>query len=184
MADTILERHYRDRMQSVRQIAAREGAQAALSWRDCEDLVALCFELSAAGQQLLKAEYNRLFKEPNLTVAWLQERRRVIEELSDTFLQLAESIKSSICQACQTAGSPAEVDVVARLDSAVQILAEEKQCILERWPVGSPREIAEARSAIARGEGLAAEAAFAQIAGVDVETWRKRVEDYKQTRHD
>src|ERR1700693_410413 len=99
MAETVLERHYRDRVQSVRQIALHDTGEVALSGRQWEDLVALCAELSAAGSELLEKEFKRLFKEPNLTVAWLLERRQVIEELSASYVQLAESVRSAARQA-------------------------------------------------------------------------------------
>jgi hypothetical protein len=152
-----------------------------LSWRDFKDLVALCFELSASGRELLEKEHKRLFEEPNLTVAWLRERRRAIEELSDNYLQLAQSIRASASRAWQDAGSPAGVDF-GLLDDAIQAVARAKQELLDRWPVGSDQEIAEARAAASRGEGLELDEAFAQIAGVDGAAWRQRVEEYKRGR--
>ena len=177
MSETVLERHYRDRMQSVRQLALTEEGQM-LSWRDFADLVALCLELSLSGRDLLENEHKRLFQEPNLTVAWLRERRRVIEELSDTYTQLAESVRASALRAWQAAGAPAGIDF-AGLDGAIQAVAQTRQRVLERWPVGSEEEEEEARASAARGEGLDLDEAFAQIAGVDVAAWRQRVEEYK-----
>lgn len=179
MPETVLERHYRDRMQSVRQMALREAGHAAFSARDFKDLVNLCFELSLSGRQLLEDEYGRIFHEPDLTVSWLQERRQVLEELSAIYQQLAESVRVAAYQAWQAAGSPPAMDVVSRLDDAIRVVVQAKQRVLERWPVGSAEEIAEARAAAARSEGLDLDEAFAQIAGVDVETWHRRVEEYK-----
>ncbi len=181
MSDTVLERHYRDRMHSVQQIAQHQAGQATPPWRDVADLMTLCLELSVSGRELLEKEHKRLFQEPNLTVAWLRERRRVIEELSNNCVQLVESIRASAFRAWQAAGSPAGVDF-ARLDGAVEAIAQAKQKLLERWPVGSDEEIAAARAAANRGEGLELHEAFAQIAGVDVAQWRQRVEEYKQGR--
>jgi hypothetical protein len=56
--------------------------------------------------------------------------------------------------------------------------------VLERWPVGSDEEIAQARAAANRGEGLDLDEAFAEIAGVDAAAWRQRVEEYRQGRKD
>src|SRR4051794_30409411 len=84
MPATVFEQHYRDRMQSVRQIALHSDADQARGMGPVFfDLVALCSDLAEAGEQLLELEYKRLFQQPDLTVAWLQERRRVIEELSN-----------------------------------------------------------------------------------------------------
>jgi hypothetical protein len=168
-------------MQSVQQIALHQAGQASPPWRDVADLMALCLELSVSGRELLEKEHKRLFEEPDLTVAWLRERRRVIEELSDNYVQLVESIRASAFRAWQAAGSPAGVDF-ARLDAAVEAIALSKQRLLERWPVGSDEEIAAGRAAANRGEGLDLDEAFAQIAGVDVTQWRERVEEYKRGR--
>src|SRR5947209_162126 len=149
MPETVLERHYRDRMESVRQMALPEVGRPSFSWRDVEDLVALCFELSLSGRDLLEKEYQRVFREANLTVAWLRERRRIIEELSNNYLQLAQTIRASALHAWQEAGAPSGKDFLARLDSSIQAVAETRQRVLERWPVGSDDEIAEARTTAA-----------------------------------
>src|SRR5437868_6717401 len=93
MPQTVLERHYRDRVQSVRQIAAPGEGDAMLAGWDFEDLVALCLDLATSGQQLLEKEFQRIFKEPALTVAWLQERRQAIEDLTADYLELVASFK-------------------------------------------------------------------------------------------
>ena len=180
MPDTMLERHFRDRVHSVRQIALHEAGLAALSWQELEDLVVLCSELSVSGRELLEKEYKRVFKEPKLTVAWLRERRRAIVDLSDIYLQLAESVRAAAYHTWQAAGSPSGKDFVFWLDGAIQALTQARQSVLERWPVGGDEEIAEARASAARGQGLDVDEAFAQIAGVDVETWRQRVEEYQR----
>jgi hypothetical protein len=182
MPETVLERHYRDRVQSVRQIASHEAGHESLSWRNFEALVALCLELSMAGRQLLEKEYQQIFREPDITVTFLQERRRVLEELSDNNLQLAESVKASAYRAWHAAGSPPGTDIVIGLEGAIRAVAEAKQRVLARWPVGNDDEIAQAQAAAGRHEGLDLDEAFAQIAGVDVTTWRQRVAEYKEQR--
>jgi len=181
MSETVLERHYRDRVQSVRQMALPDAEEAALTWRDFEDLVALCFELSVSGRELLQKEHRRVFTEPNLTVTWLRERRRVIEELSENYVQVAQSVRDSAFRAWQAAGSPSGVDF-GRLDDSIAAVRRAKQELLGRWLVGTDEEMAEAQAAASRGEGLDLDEAFAQLAGVDVATWRQRVEEYKQGR--
>ncbi len=178
MPETLLERHYRDRMQSLRQMTLPEAGHAALSARDVPDLVNLCFELSVSGRQLLEDEYRQIFHEPDLTVTWLQEHRRVLEELVANYQQLAESIRATVYQTWQAAGVLRGMDLVNQLDEAIRAVVQVKQQVLERWPVGNDSEVAEAQAAAARSEGLDLDEAFAQIAGVDVETWRRRVEEY------
>src|SRR5580704_9706561 len=96
MPETVLERHYRDRVLSVQQMAEHGAGHAALAGWDFEDLVTLCLELSTSGQQLLEREYKLIFKVPNLTVAWLQERRQAIEELTAKYLELAASLSGMV----------------------------------------------------------------------------------------
>ncbi len=175
MPETVLEQHYRDRVQSVRQIAQRQMGQVALAPRDLEDLVALCLELSVSGRELLEKEYKRIFKEHPVTVSWLLERRHAIEELSDDYLQLVQSVRASALRALQAAGAPPGNDFLARLDAAIQAITEARQSVLERWLVGSEEEIRAAGANWA--EGLDLDEAFARIAGVDVEAWRRRVEE-------
>jgi hypothetical protein len=173
MSATVLERHYRDRVLSVQRMAVPEAGHAALAGWDFEDLVSLCLELSASGQQLLEREYQLIFQVPSLTVAWLLERRQAIEELTAKYLEVAASLKGMVGL---VAGSAHGNDLVCRLEQEVQRLVVAKQRMLERWPVGSPEEIAKARAGGRPEDYLDVDDAFAQIAGVDVETWRQRLE--------
>jgi hypothetical protein len=179
MSETVLERHYRDRVQSVRQMALPEAARAALTWRDFEDLMALCSELSVSGRELLRKEHRRVFVEPNLTVTWLRERRRVIEELSGNYAQVAQAVRDSAFRAWQAAGSPPGADF-GSLDDAIAAVTRAKQELLANWLVGTDEEMAEAHASASRGEGLDLEEAFAQIAGVSVAEWRQRIDEHKR----
>jgi hypothetical protein len=184
MLETVLERHYLDRVQSIQQLANLPASdRATMSRQDYEDLLALCVELSASARNLIEQEYNRIFKNAHLTVGWLRERRRVIEELSDRYAQLAQAVKASAQQARQTTGATNGTDFELLLDNAIKDVAQAKQNILNRWLVGSPEETAEARIAIAQGDTEDADEAFAEIAGVDVKTWREGIAEYKQRQH-
>ena len=182
MAETVLERHYRDRVQSVRQLAAQDAGQAALGRQRLDDLVTLCAELAVSGRDLLEKEYRRLFKEPSATVTWLRERRRVVEELSAGFLQLAESVRESVQRAAEGNGLPSDAALLARIEDAIKMLSTARQSVLERWPVGDDQEIAAAQASAAQGQGLDIEEAFAQIAGVPVEEWRRQKAEFKRRR--
>jgi hypothetical protein len=177
MPETVLEQHYRDRLLSLQRIAVPQQGHTAMTGWYFEDLVTLCLELSASGQQLLEREYQLIFQVPDLSVAWLQERRQAIEELTAKYLELAASLKSLARLVTDSARGKDQVD---RLDQAVQCFAAAKQRVLERWPVGNAQEVAQARAAGRPEDYLDLDEAFAQIAGVDVETWRQRVE--KRTR--
>src|SRR5712664_1648195 len=102
MSDTMLERHYRDRVQSVhRLVSLPEPERATLTWHDYQDLLALCVDLSASLRDLIDKEFRRVFKHPDVTVAWLKERRVAIEELSDGYVQLAHAVRDGATLARQ-----------------------------------------------------------------------------------
>src|SRR4051812_19965167 len=96
MPETLLERHYLDRVESVRQMTLARSGNGTRSSHDDDDLVALCVELAAAGVALIEHDYKRVFQEHRPTVRWLGERRDVIEALSDGFLTLAASVKTAL----------------------------------------------------------------------------------------
>jgi hypothetical protein len=173
MAETVLERHYRDRLLSVQQIAVHEGGHAALAGWEFEDLVTLCLELSTSGQQLLEREYKLIFKVPDLTVAWLQERRQALEELTAQYRELVASLKSL---AGPLSDASRRKDQIGRLDQEVQRFADATQRVLDRWPVGGPEEVSQARAGGRSEDYLDIDEVFAQVAGVDAEAWRQRVE--------
>jgi hypothetical protein len=104
--------------------------------------------------------------------------------LSDAYVKAAESVRASALRAWRAAGSPAGIDFATVLERAIQTVVQARQSVLERWPVGSDEEIAQARAAANRGEGLDLDEAFAEIAGVDVAAWRQRVEESRQGRKD
>jgi hypothetical protein len=183
MPETVPERHYLDRVQSVRELARRlQPDPAAISWQDYEDLVGLCLELSASAQDLMEKEYRRIFRDANLTVGWLRERRQVLEKLSDSYVQLVASLRPCVPRAEKTAGSRPGEDLVVLLDNGIKAVVEAKQDVLSRWPVAGPEETAAVKAAIVRGETVDADEAFAEIAGTDVDTWRKNVEEYQRRR--
>ena len=54
--------------------------------------------------------------------------------------------------------------------------------ILGRWPHFTDKDMADALSELEGGECLEPAEAFAQIAGVDKETWLQRVEERKRAK--
>jgi hypothetical protein len=180
MPETVLERHYRDRLHSLRNMTSGEEGAVGLAEPSFQDVVSLCRELSEAGRDLLEKEWQRLFHRENLTVGWLVERRHILEALSEEYVRLAQSIRDLVAQQTSIA---AQATLPDQLDDAIQALVQVKQDVLSRWPVGSDEEIAQAQASASKGQESNAEEAFARIAGVDVEAWRKRVEDYKRGRH-
>jgi hypothetical protein len=98
--------------------------------------------------------------------------------LGETYLRLVESVRSDAFHAWEAAGKPDGDTLNGYLDAEARAVQEVRQDVLRRWPVGGDEDLADARAAAARGEGLETDEAFAQIAGTDVPGWRKRIEEY------
>jgi hypothetical protein len=181
MPETVYEKHYRDRLESARGIASAPGPDtgtAALFRRFYTDLRTLFADLAAAYRDLLRKEHSRIFQVPGVTVAWLRERRSVLQELGEVYLRLAGSVRSDAYQAWEAAGKPDGDTLNGYLDAEARAVQEARQDVLRHWPVGGDEDLTEGRAAAARGEGLDADEAFAQIAGTDVPGWRKRIDEY------
>jgi hypothetical protein len=69
-----------------------------------------------------------------------------------------------------------KVERADEFEGAVRELEELRDQFRKTFPVATDEEVAADKDAIARGDYQDVDAAFATIAGVDVETWRKRVE--------
>jgi len=173
MPETVIERHYRDRVESLRRIALAHDGNGSRSWQFYEDLVNVCEQLSAAGRELLEQERKRVFKEPHLTIAWLRERRQVMEALTNDYVNVVETVREAAVRAA--AESAKGTGIEGRLDGAIQALVTARESTLARWLVGTDEETAAAAAAAARGEGIDIEEAFAELAGVDVASWLRRI---------
>src|SRR5437870_13606005 len=124
MAETIAECHFRDRIQSLQKlISLPQPDRAALSKHDHAELVTLCSELSQSARDLMAKEFDRIFRNPKLTVALLQETRQAIVELTDMYVELAQTMKAKF-SAQQGVGAPNGNDFVQILDNAIQRVAE------------------------------------------------------------
>ena len=73
------------------------------------------------------------------------------------------------------------VEGLAELEAASADVERMREAILADWPwPPSAEEIRAAREAISGDEYLDSEEAFAEIAGVSLEAWRRKVEEHRQ----
>lgn len=97
---------------------------------------------------------------------------QLVSILFDKALRQASALQETIATA-QTAGfAVARAPEFARAVRELEAMRDEFQTT---FPVATPQEAEEDRRSIASGEHLDVEEAFAQIAGLDVETWQQRV---------
>ena len=69
------------------------------------------------------------------------------------------------------------VDGLSEVDGAIDRIAQLRDRIFAHWPWFGEEEKAAAVAECERGEGTDADDTFARAAGVDVDTWRRRVEE-------
>jgi hypothetical protein len=73
------------------------------------------------------------------------------------------------------------VGELAELEAAIADVERMREAILAEWPwPPMAEEVRQAREATSRGEYLDSEEAFAEIAGLSPEAWRRKVEEHKQ----
>jgi hypothetical protein len=99
--------------------------------------------------------------------------------LFDLLKRQATPLREDIDAARQ--GGPG-IERAEEFERAVRELQELSDQFRKRFPVTREEEAAEDRAAIARGEYQDAEEAFARVAGVDVDTWRRQLAEYERGR--
>jgi hypothetical protein len=145
-----------------------------LRGRELNRVVLLCLGIPTESQQLYESLWDRAMagQIDNFTGAGNE-----VLGVIDTYARVLDTVKGWV-QAAEQEGQ--RVPRAAELARAADELAALRKEVVERWPWISERSIAEARAEIARGEFLELDDAFEQIAGVDKETWLKRVEEHKR----
>jgi hypothetical protein len=156
----------------------RTGNEEALTVWDAEELIREALEFCARVRSTGEAALRRAYAEEDPQVPPLQQEREAIEQLLSDLVSEVDRVRALVQGVAARTGQT--LAGVAELATAAKGLEALKAEIAEKWPVCSPAELAEARAAIARGEGLDLADAFAQIAGVDRETWLARVEERRQ----
>ena len=72
------------------------------------------------------------------------------------------------------------MEIAAKLDKAIAGLEEVRQGLLQHWPVFTQQDLDDGWAEHLRGECLTVDKTFAQIAGMDIEAWHKKVEAYRR----
>jgi hypothetical protein len=168
------------RMNTVRQFVAPGFRKAALEQQDLDELASACAEFPETVRAIWEAHRDEAFRDRNTDLAALLDLRLRLERLTDEHTQTVETILDLARQQSNGAGQPSTT--VAQLEQVITRLRALKTQQGEAWLVANREEVEEALAAARRGESLELEDAFAEIAGVDRETWLRRVEEHKQRR--
>jgi hypothetical protein len=116
-------------------------------------------------------ELQRAGRVSDLLAAWATGSR-----LFDETIRTADDVRG-LLHLAQRRGRV--IGRAAELEQVAAQLPSQREEFRTTFPLATEEEAREARAAIARGEYLDADEAFARIAGVDVETWRRRVAEYE-----
>lgn len=172
MPQSILYRLCLDRTQSVERAleAWKVEHQAARAVRDMEDLIRETLDYPGLLRRLEQSTWDGLWTNP---AEEIQGSGLALQTLFDRTLSVLRDVRALAQDVAQNTGHPLEG--APQLDEAVETVARMKAAFVHQWPWLEDSELQKAWTEYQRGEYLDLEDAFAQIAGVDRETWRRRV---------
>jgi hypothetical protein len=179
MPPTFLEFMTHSRAESVRDALQHWQARAlpALNAEDRRYVTRVCLDLAKDLRDIVQRQTRAVCRQPAQAVQALQEQRQALEELCEQVHKTLAAVQTALGPQGRLAETAEEGP---GLDGAMEEVRAARERLLQHWPVRSPAEVAAARQRMEHGEGADAEAAFARIAGVDVETWRQRVEEHRR----
>ncbi len=169
-----------DRVRSLHNVLEpwKTGSEETLTVWNAEELVRETLEFCAGVRSMWEAALLRACAEENPTVAALQQEREAIEQLLTDLSAEVDRVRVLVEGVVVRTGQT--LPNYSRLAEAAHDLAALKTEVAVKWPVCNRVELADARAAIARGEGLDLADTFAQIAGLDRETWLTRVAERRR----
>ncbi len=146
-----------------------EDAELADQVRYAENAIALFLDRPATMRRVVERvrKSAQLGHVPNLLQLW--------HEVSSLFLAALHPVAPLRDLLARLRAAGCVVERAEELKLAVRDLEELRQEFRKTFRVVTRQEAEADRRAIARGESQDADEAFAEIAGVDVETWCKRV---------
>jgi hypothetical protein len=178
MSESILIQLYRGQMRAMAETVEAWKAEhrEAMIARDVEEMVRASLDYPTMMTRLYDSAWNRILANE------LEDYLKTGEALQDLLSQTVELLHSirALARSFVEAGHP--IERMNQLEDALARLENLKHEIIQCWPWFSQEDIDAGRAEHARGECLELDEAFAQIAGVDKETWRKRVEEHVRSK--
>jgi hypothetical protein len=147
----------------------------AMRARDVEDAVLLCLDYPAQMGRLWKTTWKHIEDGTmGVNAAWY-----ALQATFTRTLDVMDGVRELV-RAAAAAGHT--VEGAAELEQARDRVAALKDDIFRHWEPFTEETAREALEASARGECLELDEAFAAIAGVDKETWLRRVAEYREAK--
>jgi hypothetical protein len=178
MPESVLHKLYRDRVRSVQEIIEpwQAAHQEAMTAHDVQELVRECLTFPGLMEHMARSDFDLIFSGGLEDVdAAGRELRARIDDCRATVERVSRLGDSFVEQTGH------RIEGREQLREALQRLDRLREDFFRHWAWFGEQEHAAARTEIERGDGLTADEAFAEIAGVDVDTWRKRVEERRRT---
>jgi PAS domain-containing protein len=183
MQSSVLLRHTRDRLNSLRQLVEPPQIEVLpLTPEDYEDLVNLVLEFPDSYRRVVDAEFRRLFTERSRSVAELQQVRCELADMADRYTAMVQSVEQDPALRTPAGQQPLFRTSLAKLSDAVATLQRDKARVLADWPVGDAAELAQAAIEHEQGRCIPVDEAFAQMRGISVEELHRRLETHKAKR--
>src|SRR5262245_13986507 len=148
---------------------------AAMQASSIVDLIDLCLALPENAENMVRSARN-----------WLLEGRQAgfqaVGEAAVRTIEVWRDVSRLVCDLARSVESRGYiVDGIPELEQAIIDLERLRVLVFDHWrQTPTDQEVSEARAAFDRGECLPPDEAFAEIAGVSVETWRDRVRQRRE----
>lgn len=178
MSESILFRLYRGQVRALAETVEAWKAEhrEAMIARDVEDMVRVCLDFPAMLTRIYGSAWDRIRANE------LEDYMKTGEALQDLVRDTTELLHSIRVLAHGFVEAGHSLEGTSQLEDVLARLEDLRQEINRCWPWFSQEEIDAGRADQARGEFLDLDKAFAQIAGVDQETWCKRLEEHVRTK--
>ena len=181
MSQSLLLDLYLNRTQSMRRTlenwpAEHESAPSVLTVRE---VIHECLDFPDSLMRLWETTFQRISDRDLLPDVYTL--RDELADIFDAAIAAMTATRQLADDSMKTTGK--EIADVRNLDSAMEKVKRLKEEIFRYWPRVTPQDLLDDQADIERGDGLEGEMAFAQMAGVDLETWRNRVEEHKRKYH-
>ena len=186
MPASVLLRHTRDRLNSLRQLVESPQVEGLLPRdpEDYEDLVTLVLEFPDSYRRVVDGEFRRLFTERSRSVADLQQVRSDLADMAERYTTMVQTVQQDSALRTLAGQQPLFRTILAKLSDAVAALQRDKARVIADWPVCDPAELAQAGVDHEQGRCVPVDRAFAEMKGISVEELHRRLEDHKARRKD
>ncbi len=186
MPSGVLLRHTRDRLDSLEQLASSTAINGSgpRTSEDCKDLVGLVLDIADSYRKTVDSELRRIFSDRSRSVEQQLQARSEVVELADRYVAVVQLVQESP-DLPSLAGQHASFEsLLGRLAEAITAIQTERTRLINKWPVCSQEEIAQAMADNEQGRCPTVEEAFAAMSGLSFGDLQRKLEEHKARRKD